>query len=39
MKNRKLDDHINHIDNNLKSNSLKNIFKEYNTVLNEKNME
>jgi len=36
MKNGKLDDHINHIDNNLKSNSLKNIFKEYNKVLNEK---
>ena len=37
MKNGKLDDSLSHIDNNLKTNSLNNIFEEYGIVLNEKN--
>ena len=36
MQNGKSDDCISHIDNNLKTNSLNNIFEEYDKVLNEK---
>ena len=35
MKHGKLDDYISHIDNNIKTNSLDNIFEEYSKVLNE----
>ena len=35
MENGKINERISHIDNNLKTNSLENIFKEYSKVLNE----